>query len=36
MGWILGLVATVVVFVAGVAGFAYVALYKINKCQLDQ
>lgn len=35
MGWILGLAVTVAVFVAGTAGLACVAVYKISKCQLD-
>ncbi len=35
MEWILGVAATIAGFVAGTAGLACAAVYKISKCQLD-
>ncbi len=35
MRWIFGLALVVVVFVAGAAGLACVAVCKISQCQLD-
>lgn len=35
MGWILGIAATVAVFVAGAVGLACVVVCKISQCQLD-
>lgn len=35
MGWILGLAATAAVFVAGTAGFACAAVYRLSGCELD-
>ena len=35
MGWILGITAAVGIFLAGIAGLACVAVYRVSECQND-
>ena len=35
MGWILGITAAVGILLAGIAGLACVAVYRVRECQND-
>lgn len=35
MGWILGITAVVGILLAGIAGLACVAVYRVSECQND-
>ena len=35
MGWILGITAAVGILLAGIAGLACVAVYRVSECQND-